>query len=260
MADGSMELADRLDTRQRDRIDDLIEAAGFHSGRALDVGCREGTLARALVGSHEMVAAVDIVPPVVADRRIMTVAADVSALPFADGSFDFVVCAEVLEHIDPSRLARACRELARVARVYLLIGVPFRQDLRCGRTRCGACGRRNPPWGHVSRFDEQKLAGLFPGMEPVRTSYVGESREVTSPVAALLMNLAGNPYGTYGQQERCIHCGAALATPPSPSIGARVLTKAAFTLDRIQRRFVQPRPNWIHLLLRKPSGSATTAP
>src|SRR5712664_1444236 len=49
---------------------------------------------------------------IVADRPI--VEADAQALPFADQSFDYVICAQVLEHVeDPERMLR---ELMRVAR------------------------------------------------------------------------------------------------------------------------------------------------
>lgn len=42
------------------------------------------------------------------------VEADIAALPFADGEFDFVYCAHVLEHVDDP--IAACREMMRVAR------------------------------------------------------------------------------------------------------------------------------------------------
>ncbi len=44
--------------------------------------------------------------------RWVVAQADVTKLPFADGSFDIVVCSEVLEHIEDNRTA--VRELVRV--------------------------------------------------------------------------------------------------------------------------------------------------
>ncbi|HYH78648.1 MAG TPA: methyltransferase domain-containing protein, partial [Longimicrobium sp.] len=51
--------------------------------------------------------------------------ADITALPFADGSFDAVLCVDVLEHIDED--ARAMRELHRVLRPggWALLRVPI---------------------------------------------------------------------------------------------------------------------------------------
>jgi hypothetical protein len=70
-------------------------------------------------------------------------------LGFADDFFDFVLCAEVLEHIPTASLSRACSELGRVSKHYVLIGVPYRQDIRVGRTTCWSCRKKNPPWGHI---------------------------------------------------------------------------------------------------------------
>jgi len=43
-------------------------------------------------------------------------------LPYKDSSFDLVICAEVLEHLENP--AKALREMSRVSRKYLIISVP----------------------------------------------------------------------------------------------------------------------------------------
>jgi SAM-dependent methyltransferase len=237
------------------RIADLWTAVPSRGVRALDVGCRDGFFSSRLTDRFERVTALDLVMPSISHDRIDCVEGDITRLPFPDGYFDFVVCAEVLEHIPGEHLCKACEELSRVARSHVLVGVPYRQDLRCGRTVCAACKQRNPPWGHVNSFDEIRLVDLFPGLQLEQSTFVGQTREVTSSAAAYLMDAAGNPYGTYEQDEPCIGCGATLVPPPPPTVRQRVLVKSATILDRIQRRFIAPRGNWIHLLFRKPAGS-----
>ena len=63
------------------------------------------------------------------------------------------------------------------------------------------------------------------------------------------MEFAGNPYGTYEQQEPCIHCGAKLEAPAQISLSQRAICKLAF----IARRFVKAEihPNWIHVLFER---------
>jgi SAM-dependent methyltransferase len=247
-----MELTEyRESAIERERVASLLGLLPPRLPAALDVGARDGYIARLLAERADAVTALDLEQPDIDDPRIRCVKGDATALAFADGTFDLVLCAEVLEHIPSALLAAACAELARVARTHVLIGVPYRQDLRSDRTTCQRCGKTNPPWGHVNSFDEQRLRGLFPACDVERIGYVGTTRERTNFVSALLMQAAGNPFGTYGQDEPCIHCGAALGGPPVRSVGDRVLTRAAATLRRAQRPLVRPRPKWIHVLFRK---------
>ncbi len=217
----------------------------------LDVGARDGFISRLLTTHFTTVTALDLEQPSIEHDSIRCVKGDITALQFDDASFDLVFCAEVLEHIPTHLLETACRELARVSNGYLLIGVPYKQDIRVGRSTCGACGGFNPPWGHVNRFDEARLAELFPGLTVTRRSFVGETDAQTNALSCALMDMAGNPYGTYSQDEPCIHCGVSLTPPPERKLWQKVLTKIAFTTTTTQKLFAAPHPNWIHLLLRK---------
>lgn len=226
----------------------LLPAGG---NSALDIGARDGFISRLLADRFSMVTALDLELPSIQHERIQCVKGDITALSFADASFNLVFCAEVLEHIPTHMLGTACRELVRVSKEYVLIGVPYKQDLRVGRTTCGNCGKVNPPWCHVNRFDENRLSELFPGFTVAKQSFVGETDAQTNLLSCALMDLAGNPYGTYSQEEPCIHCGANLTDPPERSFLQKVLTKAAFIALSAQKPFLTPHPNWIHLLLRK---------
>lgn len=218
---------------------------------ALDIGARDGYISKQLAERFTTVTALDLQQPQIDHPRIQCVQGDITALSFLNASFDLVFCAEVLEHIPPHLLATACRELARVAGQYVLIGVPYRQDIRVGRTTCGRCHKVSPPWGHVNSFDQPRLAQLFPGLTITKRSFVGETNEHTNRLSSALMDWAGNPYGTYTQDEPCGHCGAVLTQPPERTFMQKVATKAAFAAVSLQRRFVRPHPNWIHLLLKK---------
>ena len=168
------------DTRgevERERIRDLLRLIPRAGGSALDIGARDGYIARLLADSFDSVTALDLSVPPMRDERIRWIQGDVCSLGFPDDAFDLVLCAEVLEHLPAeSLLTRACSEIARVTRHSAIIGVPYRQDLRIGRTTCLACGGKNPPWGHVNAFDEERLKTLFPSLRWHAATYVGESR------------------------------------------------------------------------------------
>jgi SAM-dependent methyltransferase len=213
----------------------------------LDVGARDGHFSLLMAEHFAQVVALDLQPPAIQHPRVTALAGDATALCFPDRSFDCVFCAEVLEHLPA--LEQACREIARVARYEIVIGTPFRQDTRLGRTSCRACGRTNPPWGHLHSFDEFKLRRLFPGFEVVARSFVGSIRKVTNPLSAFLMDRAGNPWGTYEQEEPCVHCGAKLTAPPSQRTWrSRLYSGMAGRINLLQGALTPPRANWIHLL------------
>jgi hypothetical protein len=237
---------------EQQRIADLMRLLPQGVVPALDIGARDGYISSKLADRSMRVTALDLEKPQIADSRIQCVKGDITALEWTDSSFDLVLCAEVLEHIPPQLLARGCAELQRVAGRYLLIGVPYRQDTRHGQTSCQVCGGINPPWGHVNRFDEARLETLFPGCTVDELSLVGRAEMGTNALAAALMSAAGNPYGTYSQDEPCIHCGEQLVAPPPRNLMQKLLTRTATLARAAQQPFYKSHANWIHLRLRKP--------
>jgi SAM-dependent methyltransferase len=239
----------RASEQEKLRTQDLVRLLPKNRRSALDIGARDGHFSRILTEHFETVTALDLKKPSFVINRVVTVAGDATKLSFPDSSFDCVFCAEVLEHIPA--VEQACREIARVASHEIVIGVPYRQDTRVGRTSCRSCGKINPPWGHVNTFDERRLINLFPGLRVVSQSFVGVNTDATNPLSTFLMDLAGNPWGPYGQEESCIHCGAGLVAPQNRSFAAKLCSAIAGRLNNLQKRWTRPHGNWIHTVFSK---------
>ncbi|HZS49324.1 MAG TPA: class I SAM-dependent methyltransferase [Bryobacterales bacterium] len=241
----------RAGRREQTRVRDLmaILPQGRHS--VLDIGARDGYISRLLASRFQRVTALDLEKPAFTLENVKTVKGDVTKLDFPDNSFDVIVCTEVLEHIAPRLLRQACREIVRVVRHEAVIGVPYKQDLRAGRTTCQTCKKKNPPWGHVNSFDERVLVKLFYPLRVARLSILGPPARVTNFVSAFLMDLAGNPWGTYNQHEPCVYCGAPLAGPVPRSPAQRLCSAAAVLLEEIQNTFHRSSPTWIHMVFQK---------
>ncbi len=243
----------RASESEQKRTQDLMRLISLlPKGKSvLDIGARDGHFSVLLTEHYENVTALDLEKPLITHPKIHCVQGNITQLNCSDNAFDLVFCAEVLEHIPSHLLQKACAEIGRVSNEYLLIGVPYKQDIRVGRTTCYSCGKKNPPWGHVNRFDTDKLQRLFPAFHLHEVSFVGETDMQTNFLSAFLMDLAGNPYGTYEQEETCIQCGEKLKTPPERSLLQKIYTKLAFYIQSIQKPFCKAHPNWIHLVFRR---------
>lgn len=116
---------------------------GYLGGHVLDAGCGTRDLAPFLRG-HGVTA---ITRYDIAAAGTGAVRGPLEAMPFADRSFDAVLCNAVLEHVaDPGQ---AARELARVVRTggHVVVAVPFLQPY-------------HPCPGDYQRYTADGLAGL----------------------------------------------------------------------------------------------------
>ena len=241
----------RQSPSEKTRLDNLMAIIPKGRQSVLDVGARDGYVYTLLAAHFTKVIAVDVKELASRPPGVLCARADVTSLSFLDNSFDVVVCAEVLEHIPEPMLGKACAEIIRVARHEVVIGVPYKQDIRFGRTICLSCGRGNPPWGHVNSFDENRLKKVFGPLRFVAKAVVGPPSSKTNLLSSGLMDLAGNPWGTYNQEEVCIWCGAALI-PPQQMVGLqRVFAKLGQLLTKFQNCVIAPTPMWIHAVFAK---------
>ena len=105
------------------------ELPDWREKEILDVGCGTGAILKQL-GNPEKNVGIDLAPEAITfcrERGLNNVRqGDICALPFADASFDAVICSSVLYHQWVSDVQGAIREMHRVLRPggVLLVNVP----------------------------------------------------------------------------------------------------------------------------------------
>jgi 2-polyprenyl-3-methyl-5-hydroxy-6-metoxy-1,4-benzoquinol methylase len=109
------------------RVEEMVE--GVQPNRILDVGCGEGfTIDRLLRSNGRLpIQGVDYDWPALSEAKrkhpeLLFQMGDIASIPHTTGSFDLVLCLQVLEHVN--RPIEALEELRRVSSQHCLISVP----------------------------------------------------------------------------------------------------------------------------------------
>jgi SAM-dependent methyltransferase len=138
--------------------------------RVLEVGCGAGRLGRSLKGRGHHVTGIELVPEVAEEARLCldrveTADVEVAGFPFAPGSFDAIIFADVLEHlVNPWRVLReAAALLAPGGRVIASIPNLQHLDVITGllRGRWQYRERGITDVGHLRFFTLQTIRDLF---------------------------------------------------------------------------------------------------
>jgi SAM-dependent methyltransferase len=155
-------------------VEAAVEALAPRPGElVLDAGCGTGLTVRGYGRPGVRVVALDLSPASLrrlreelAGAEVAPVRGDLRALPFADGTFDRVLCANALQQVPGEEWrAQVVRELARVARsggkvVVTAHGLPPQKRL-AGEAREGPAGGHSGRVRYIYRHQPGELRGLL---------------------------------------------------------------------------------------------------
>jgi SAM-dependent methyltransferase len=195
----------------------------------LDVACGNGAITNRLddywiVGGDRSLTALRYVT-----GRAVQLSAD--SLPFSDRALDLVMCHQALEHFSERVFHSAVCELARVARRYLLISVPYRERLAQQDARCADCRHTYHVWGHVRRFRRvREVRELFPGFVLRIHAFCGRENSYMTPPGLWIRQRLGGRWAVEPTAV-CPKCGSR-----SQSAAGLPRRAIAALVDRIEQR------------------------
>ncbi|MCX8043075.1 MAG: class I SAM-dependent methyltransferase [Desulfobacterota bacterium] len=211
----------------------------------LDVGCGSGDVLRALTAARQHLHAIGCDSSYVACIRAPqpVICAALPTLPFRDKSFDVVVCLEVLEHLDEEQYVAAVREVDRLARYSVVIGVPYRETLQAKYVLCASCLNSSHADGHVRSYSIGDLYNLLPAFQLCKIVLTGIKKKRQSKIGSwLTMRIGGRYY--HPKLFCCPYCGSDSFLEQRPNVPP-LLGKLTALLCHILTMYARPMPYWI---------------
>lgn len=201
------------DTANLTRFEKTKELIPSSVRTVVDAGCGNGVFGNFLRDKRPEMAIFSFDRSASAIRHASTVRfqADVTAIPLATSAVDCVTCLEVLEHLPQDAYSETLAELTRVARRYVVIGVPFEEEIEKNVTRCPACRTVFNVDLHVRRFDARGFETLLDGhgfryvrgVNPVpEREFLGQQR-----VQRIREAIAAARHGEVFRSPTCPLCG-----------------------------------------------------
>ncbi|MGC8928611.1 MAG: methyltransferase domain-containing protein, partial [Myxococcota bacterium] len=164
---------------QRDILEEIQKIIPEDVKSILDAGCGNGVICNNLKDGYDITAC-DISETALSFVRTgKRFVASIDNLPFEDSSFDLVMVNDVLEHLDTERFMRAIDEIKRVSRKYIILSVPFMENLLFNYARCKKCGGEFHTNLHKRSFELKDFLNLFVGFSVRLSVFAGEIYQST---------------------------------------------------------------------------------
>lgn len=226
--------------------------------RILDCGCGDGRVGNAIRSEYRVMGC-DIAPLSLKRCGFPAVRSFTQYLPFADDAFDLVISSEVLEHILPDDYERSCREIDRVVTRWIIVTVPYRENLDAARQCCPHCHTIFHDAWHLRSFDERRLEASFPNFEPRQWYYLGGKQRTDMELRRRLRNkLRGYP--RLWPERQCPMCGRfgtdsgeapAFAEKVGGARGAPKRSAPVAALRKLASRIVPGHARWLGCLMER---------
>lgn len=239
----------------QERVAVVTELIPDDVNSVLDVGCGKGEIIDYLATTGRFRSTVGIDASAIAVKHLSSprAVAMLPHLPFVGQSFDVVICLQVLEHLDENLQRHAISEMQRVTNQYLILGVPYKENLLTKTCLCAECGKTSHVDGHLRAYDEVAMKRLAPEFSLRHIRLVGTMQ---MRHATLSLKLRHKLSGVYHVPEffSCPYCGSTRASTSTGRHG-QLLLGIFGLLNRAIQLGAKPMPYWIICLYERNTAS-----
>jgi ubiquinone/menaquinone biosynthesis C-methylase UbiE len=176
----SKELWSRLSLSgsNRERVEKTAEMIPSDVDSLADIGCGSGLFLNHIKKNQRVssLVGVDFSENAMLTLTTSKKVGNITKIPLESNSYDMISALEVLEHLDLDEYSKAKEELARVSKKYILISVPFDEDLELEFVQCPYCRSRFNRSHHKRSFTTEDVEKLLEeqGYESVSIEYISK--------------------------------------------------------------------------------------
>ena len=168
----------------------------------LDIGCGNGIVTNMI--EKPFVVGLDFAKIPLTQVETNAVQASIDRLPTKSKTFDLIILTEVLEHLDDEIYIKAIEEIKRLKGNYILITVPFDENVELGLCKCSVCGNLFHGSHHYRRFDNSWFNEEFPEYSMEKIKYASYSIPPNEKLDNIKYKFGVH---TYSEVAVCNRCG-----------------------------------------------------
>jgi ubiquinone/menaquinone biosynthesis C-methylase UbiE len=231
------------DIGSEERVSIALEMVPLKINSCLDIGCGDGTVLDKLSFVSFKVAldiSYNILMGLKTENKILSCS---NALPFRSNYYDLIVCTEVLEHLQHKEFELTINEIERVAKKYILISVPYQEDLSRKQTLCPKCSHIFHIHMHMRNFTLLQIEKLYKNFYLERYVFSKTQEKAISPWLLKIRRKYGHRW-EWDENALCPRCGY-------KNIRAPGRTPISILTSMFAEFFSKNHPKWIVALYKK---------
>lgn len=218
---------------EKNRIASIINLIPPDADLIADLGCGSGRIANQ-IDQKRIVVGLDVSTEALKHCKVQVVRASIPQIPFPDNMFDCIVLSEVLEHLEDPSHNKTLKEVRRLAKKYVIVSVPYKENLRQRLCKCPRCGACFHAYHHKRSYTPRSLEKYFEGFRIQRIMKLGKEIRRT-PLILYMMHRMGRYW--YFKYAICPACNLKFneIDRPSLSIAKKLVIGALSITDFISR-------------------------
>lgn len=172
----------------------------------IDVGCGNGEITNHFPEKYKVIG-IDSSKEALEYVKKEKIQCFANNIPVEDFSHDMVFSSELLEHLPENIVIKTISEFRRIAKKYIFISVPNKEQLENYLIKCSSCNNKFHAYGHLNSFTVQSLHKLIgKDFRIIWNSAEGKTVKEYNPFLLKLRHRLAKVYFAPSEYTVCPYC------------------------------------------------------